>query len=131
MKFGQSAGDEALMAFADVVRSRVRWQDTISRFGGECLSVLLPATTPEEAEEICARVVASLAERREFAGVGCLSRTVSAGAAQIEVSVDDTIRRAEMALFFAKKCGRNRLEMENKLKQRWTWRLGRSRAALA
>jgi diguanylate cyclase (GGDEF)-like protein/PAS domain S-box-containing protein len=124
MKHGQTMGDEALVAFSEVVRSHLRAQDTISRIGGDSLGVLLPGASPEQAEAICARIVGVLSEKRPIAGVGNVSLTASAGVARIEGSVDDTLKRAEMALFFAKSNGRNRLEMDGKLQRRWAWRPG-------
>lgn len=124
MKYGQLAGDEALVAFSEVVRGHLRSQDIISRFGGESLGVLLPAASPDQAEAICARVVGVLSQSRQIAGGGSLSLTASAGVARIDGSADDTLKRAEMALFFAKTNGRNRLEMDGKLQRRWPWRPG-------
>lgn len=124
MKNGQSAGDEALVAFAGLVRSHLRSQDIISRFGGDSLGVLLPAANPEQTETICARIVDVLAAKRQIAGIGDISLNVSAGAARIDKSVDDTVKRAEMALFFAKSNGRNRLAMEGKLQRSWARRPG-------
>jgi diguanylate cyclase (GGDEF)-like protein/PAS domain S-box-containing protein len=124
MKYGQSAGDEALVAFSEVVRSHLRSQDIISRIGGDSLGVLLPAASPEQADAICARIVGLLSEKRQIAGGGTLALTASAGVARIERSVDDTLQRAEMALFFAKSGGPNRLETDGKLQRKWSWRPG-------
>ena len=118
MKHGQSAGDGALLAFADVLRGCLRAEDTISRVGGESLGVLLPSD-PDEAEAICKRVIQALSEERQIAGAGTLSITASAGVARITGSVDETLKRAEMALFFAKAAGRNRLEVYGKRPPRW------------
>lgn len=120
MKFGQSIGDEALLAFAEEVKSRLRAQDIISRVSGESLGVLLPSADAAEAETICERVVAALGEEREIEGAGLMRLTASAGVARIAGSVDDTIKRAEMALFFAKASGRNRLGVDGKLPAHWS-----------
>ena len=119
MKFGQAAGDEALVAFADVLRAQLRPQDTISRVGGERLGVLLPHTDADEAEAVCQRVVGELGQQRQVPGAGPVRLTASAGVAGIATSVDDTLKRAEMAVFFAKAAGRNRLEVDGKLPPRW------------
>lgn len=114
MNHGQAAGDEALVAFAEELRSRFRAQDIISRVGGDSLAVMLPMVSAEQAEAICRRAIAALGEKREIAGAGAIALTGSAGVARIAESVDSTLRRAETALFFAKAKGRNRLEMEGK-----------------
>jgi len=112
MKYGQSVGDEVLVVFSDFLRTLTRSSDIISRVSGESLGVLLPRASPDQAEEICRRIIATLSEIRRTAGPDALTITVSAGVARIGESLDSTIRRAELALFFAKTKGRNRLEME-------------------
>ena len=112
MKFGQTTGDEVLVVFADLLREMLRADDIISRIGSERFAVLLPRTTPQQAEAICSRVIATLAELRQKVGESRFAITASAGVACIGESLDSTIERAEMALFVAKAKGRNRLEME-------------------
>lgn len=114
MKHGQAAGDAALVAFADVLRGRCRSQDTISRIGGESLGVLLSGASVDQAEAVCRRIIAELGKVRDIAGAGAMAITGSAGVATIGISADDTLKRAEMALFFAKSKGRNRLEIDGR-----------------
>lgn len=112
MKHGQIVGDEVLRVFADLLREMLRSDDIISRIGSERFAVLLPRTTPEQAQAICARVVATLADLRRKVGDSRLAITTSGSVARIADSMDSTIERAELALFCAKAKGRNRLEME-------------------
>lgn len=112
MQYGHSVGDEVLVVFADLLRTFVRSDDIISRVGSESLAVLLPNATPDQAEVICQRIIAALAEIRQEVGAGSLAITASAGVSRIDNTLDDTIRRAELALFFAKTKGRNRLEID-------------------
>ncbi|WP_235829427.1 GGDEF domain-containing protein [Croceicoccus estronivorus] len=113
MQYGQTVGDKVLVVFSDLLRTMTREEDIISRIGGECLGVLLPGVTPEDAEAICQRIVSTLSELRKDAGGGNFPITASAGVSRINDSLDDTMRRAELALFLAKAKGRNRLEMES------------------
>lgn len=119
MQHGQSVGDEVLVAFSDLLRAMMRSDDIVSRIGSESLGVLLPRAAPDQAEAICARVITALSEIRQTAGSNGLSITASAGVARIEGSLDDTLKRAELALFFAKAKGRNRLEMDEGLRFPW------------
>jgi diguanylate cyclase (GGDEF)-like protein len=118
MKHGHSAGDEVLVAFADFLRTMLRPEDIISRVGGESLGVLLARTTLAQAEAVCRPIIGALSELTR-AGGG-IAVTASAGLAPIAGSVDNTIKRAEMALFFAKTNGRNRLEMDAGAECPWT-----------
>lgn len=112
LKYGQSVGDEVLVAFAGYLRTAMRGRDIISRIGGESLGVLLPEVSPAQAETLCRRIVANIAEIGDLGGEAGIAITASAGVARIAASVDDTIRRAEVALALAKAKGRNRLEMD-------------------
>lgn len=112
MKYGQHTGDDVLRVFADLLREMLRSDDLISRIGSERFAVLLPRTSPAQAQAICSRVVATLAELRQTVGESRMAITASGSVAQIAESLDSTIERAELALFSAKAKGRNRLEME-------------------
>lgn len=113
MRFGQSTGDRALIAFSDLLRTLMRREDIISRIGGRCLGVLLPCTPPEQAQGLCQRIIDTLSEIGSEARPGTISIGASAGIAPIDHSTDDTINRAELALFLAQAKGRNRLEVDN------------------
>lgn len=112
MKYGQSVGDEVLVVFADLLREMLRSEDIISRIGSERFAVLLPRTSPGQAQAICHRVVTTLADLRQKVGDSRFAITASASIAHIGDNLDSTMERAELALFCAKAKGRNRLEME-------------------
>jgi len=113
MEHGQAFGDEVLVVFAGLLRSLMRADDTLSRIGSESIAVLLPAATPDQAEVMCRRVIATLAEIRRAAGPGGVAITASVGVSRIQGTLDDTIKRAELALFMARAKGRDRLEMDD------------------
>ena len=97
----------------------MRASDIISRIGGGSIAVLLPRATPERAQIACARVLDDLSEIRQVSGSGNFALSASAGIAGIGGSPDNTIKRAELALFFAKSRGHNRLETEDSAKAPW------------
>ena len=110
MRHGQSAGDELLCAFADLLRTMTRSEDIISRIDGERFGVLMPWLLPVEAAALCQPVVDLLAQ---FGGPATNWRfpvTTSVGIAPIGQSTDSTVKRAEIALFLAKGKGRSRVE---------------------
>ena len=108
-----------LVVFADLLLTMMRSSDIISRIGGGSIAVLLPRATPEHAHAICARVLDDLGEIRQITGSGSFALGASAGIAGIGGSPDNTIKRAELALFFAKSRGSNRLETEHSAKAPW------------
>jgi diguanylate cyclase (GGDEF)-like protein/PAS domain S-box-containing protein len=109
LRHGQAAGDEVLVAFAEFLRAMMRSQDIVSRFGGQSLAVLFPGTAQNQADALCQTMIATLA-RLGFAPPGAIPITASVGVTAIGHSLDETIKRAELALFAARAKGRNRLE---------------------
>jgi diguanylate cyclase (GGDEF)-like protein/PAS domain S-box-containing protein len=121
MRFGHATGDRALVAFSDLLRTMMRRGDIISRVGGRCLGVLLPRTSPEQARDLCQRVVDTLCDIGREARQGAMPIGASTGIARIANSFDDTMNRAELALFLAQAKGRNRLELDDWTElERWT-----------
>jgi diguanylate cyclase (GGDEF)-like protein/PAS domain S-box-containing protein len=109
LRYGQSAGDQVMVVFADFLRAMMRSQDIISRFGDQSLAVLLPGTGECEAEEICQTVIATLARIGAAVPDG-IPISASAGVGPIGRTLDETIRKAELALVHARAKGRSRLE---------------------
>lgn len=115
---GHAAGDRVLQAFAQAVRRCVRDGDVISRWGGEEFVLMLCNTPPEAARALLERVreaVAALsvpADRGDGAGAsaGHLRITVSIGFAlhRPRHPIEETLERADRALYAAKQGGRNR-----------------------
>ena len=120
MSHGQAAGDAALVAFADVLRQNLRSQDIISRVGGESLAVLLPRSAPDDVEAVCRRTIDALAKVRLTADRGGFSITASAGISRIARSVDATLKRAEMTLFFAASTGKGGVELDGRQPPPWS-----------
>jgi diguanylate cyclase (GGDEF)-like protein len=106
--YGHSTGDEVIKTFVDTVRKRIRDTDLISRWGGEEFIVMAPETDLEGvqnfAESVRERVAAT-----EYPGVGHV--TCSLGVAQWKPGETFEVfcSRADVALYEAKKTGRNRV----------------------
>lgn len=116
--FGHNTGDEALRAFASVLRRSLRASDYVGRWGGEEFLVVLPSTTPAEMERLFKRLQAQLAETpiadplatASDAARPVLQITASAGGAQIcHDTLPQWVERADAALYRAKAAGKNRL----------------------
>jgi two-component system cell cycle response regulator len=111
--YGHDIGDSVLKEFATRLKRNVRGVDLACRFGGEEFVVLMPDTDVRQAESIAERVRQSVAERSFEAGAGrMIGVTVSAGVTLNE-SLTDTpetlLKRADVALYRAKREGRNRV----------------------
>ncbi len=112
--FGHAIGDRMLERVAQVARAQLRDADLIGRYGGEEFVVLLPVTNAQQAYLLAERIRAGAAEIRIETGDGSsATATLSIGIAEAlrapqDKSVEDAIRRADEAMYAAKKAGRNR-----------------------
>ncbi len=108
---GHTMGDNALNHLAAVARESMRPQDTLARFGGEEFVVLLPDTPLEKGIEAMTRLQRELTKRFFLAGTEKVLITFSAGVAQLTEgeSGPDAIRRADQAMYLAKRAGKNRV----------------------
>jgi len=109
---GHLGGDEILQQITQTCASQVREIDTLARIGGEEFALLLPQTTPTEAEHLVERLRASVAATRAKVRDGSLEVTVSIGltsSSRDRLDVNGIMRRADEALYAAKRQGKNRL----------------------
>jgi diguanylate cyclase (GGDEF)-like protein len=113
--YGHQRGDAVLVEIAARVRGQVRDVDTVARYGGEEVVVILPETDEAGAVQAAERICDAV-RRRPFgeSGEGAIDVTVSIGAAVFPLhgaSATTLLRRADEALYEAKAAGRD------------TWRL--------
>jgi diguanylate cyclase (GGDEF)-like protein len=111
---GHTAGDLALQQVARILIEGVRGSDMVFRYGGEEFFALLPETELDGATSL-ADMIRENASRFSF-GVGenNFGLTLSIGAAALcdDESGNDMVARADLALYQAKKRGRNRVEFD-------------------
>ncbi len=111
---GHQAGDAALGSIAACIASSARRAtDLCARYGGEEFAVLLPGETVEGAMRIAEEIRASvLSLRAQQQGRPDVSPTVSVGVASMTpqpgLAPQDLIRSADLALYEAKRLGRDR-----------------------
>jgi diguanylate cyclase (GGDEF)-like protein len=103
---GHQTGDEVLTAAVRAMRRRLRAEDQLGRLGGEEFLVLLPDT-----DAPAAGVVADSLRTEISAAPAPVAVTASAGVATWEGEPPETLlRRADEALYAAKRGGRDRIE---------------------
>jgi diguanylate cyclase (GGDEF)-like protein len=115
---GHLMGDRVLRAIANVVKSQMRGVDTAARYGGEEIAVILPRTEMVTAYNVGERIRAAIADQRittDTEPSRSLKVTASFGIAAYPeskaVDGEDLVRRADRALYRAKKTGKNRVEL--------------------
>ncbi|MFA5938884.1 MAG: diguanylate cyclase [Sinimarinibacterium sp.] len=111
-RFGHEAGDSALVHLVGIVRPLLRTADVFARYGGEEFIILMPDTDLFRAMQAAERIRQAVAEREVDPSSSRFRITISAGVAELQATDDNlerTIRRADEALYAAKKAGRNRV----------------------
>ncbi len=120
-RYGHLSGDRVLMAFSERIRGTLRGMDLVDtvdrkrffgRYGGEEFIVVLP-DTPLAGALRCADRIRKVTEEDSFDDV--FKVTISAGVSEYHngESIEETLRRADAALYEAKNRGRNRVMAED------------------
>ena len=111
--FGHSAGDDVLKSVAASIKNQLRNVDMVFRFGGEEFLILLSNTSREAAAMVGERLRFAAQAQSYKADGNQIELTVSLGCSTLlpGESADSLLRRADSALYVAKREGRNRLAM--------------------
>jgi diguanylate cyclase (GGDEF)-like protein len=116
-RYGHPAGDQLLIYVARKLKDTVRDTDLVARYGGEEFVIIFPETGSGPAFKVCERVRMAVENAhitlKKYGRVGI---TISIGLAtypQSAQSAQELIQKADLALYRAKKLGRNRVETIN------------------
>ncbi len=111
--YGHDAGDNVLREFAARLRRNTRGIDLACRYGGEEFVIIMPDTELERAQHVAERLRACVeAEPFKVNATTTIAVTTSVGLATLEQpdETSETIfKRADTALYAAKRDGRNRV----------------------
>lgn len=111
--YGHAIGDLVLKEAANVLRSSTRSSDLVARYGGEEMIVLLRNTPLENAMLVGEKLRKSLEDHTVRDPKNIYKVTMSVGVSEFgpdDDNIDTVIKRADEALYKAKKNGRNRVE---------------------
>lgn len=116
-QYGHVFGDECLKAIAHTISIQAkRPNDCVARYGGEEFVVLLPNTNDSGAQIIAQRMINAVEQIQLQAGEKNISLTISIGGASVRPTTKEDksalIKRADSALYEAKRSGRNRYRAE-------------------
>ena len=110
-QFGHEIGDKALRTFSDLLRRECRSSDIIGRLGGEEFAIALPETPVDRAQTLATRLTEGCRSLVVRTPAGDVSWSCSIGVTGLrpnDETVDAVLRRADAALYEAKRAGRNR-----------------------
>ena len=105
---GHAVGDEALRQVATCMRETLRSQDVAGRLGGDEFGALLPGTSVSDAMTVASRIVARLEHRQVAPRLAPLSLSFGIVELRANETIADGLRRADQALYEAKRQGRSR-----------------------
>jgi two-component system cell cycle response regulator len=114
-RFGHDAGDQVLKEVARRITGSLREVDLAARYGGEEFVVLLPHTSKGDARIVAERLLKNVRKQDFTFGGEVVTVTASIGCAgnsDVESSnPEDLVKAADIALYGAKKSGRNCIVM--------------------
>jgi diguanylate cyclase (GGDEF)-like protein/PAS domain S-box-containing protein len=110
---GHNIGDGLIADVAHLLRARLRETDVFARLGGDEFAVLLPRVDAEESEAVARDLMAAVRDKPLLAASRPTPLTVSIGIApfqaRAEMTADDLLIDADLAMYEAKAAGRNRV----------------------
>ena len=114
-RFGHESGDRVLIAVANVIKNGLRPGDIIGRYGGEEFVAIVAGAGPESARLVAERLRQAV-EELQPPSPGPTRVTISIGTTvfdprQLEETPQELVHRADLALYAAKRGGRNRVVM--------------------
>ncbi|MBV9610335.1 MAG: diguanylate cyclase [Acidobacteria bacterium] len=111
--FGHLTGDVVLREVARRIANGIRSYDSVGRYGGEEFLVVLPGCGADEIRLSAERVRLSVSNRPIVTGGTVIPATVSVGGACAgpNSSARELVRNADLAMYAAKRAGRDRSEV--------------------
>ncbi|MEH6355644.1 MAG: GGDEF domain-containing protein [Marinobacter sp.] len=108
-RYGHVEGDRVLRKFGRLLKECGRSSDLISRYGGEEFLILLPDTNLEQTMIFSKRLHGSV--NKILINEEALTVSIGVSFFDGEMSFDEVVDKADMALYEAKSLGRNRTEV--------------------
>jgi len=115
-KYGHLVGDAILLAVSRTIKENIRQIDLVGKYGGEEFTVILPETDIDGAQYVAERIRMTLENTPVKAYDEILKVTISIGISifpKDAENLNSLIDKADLALYLAKKSGRNRVCVYN------------------
>jgi len=116
--YGHQVGDQVLRLVAKTLTECLKGRDTPARYGGEEFVIILPQTRLENAVTVAEQIRRTMARHKVVrkdtgADYGIIAISVGASVYRSGEPLQDLIKRADTALYHAKRTGRNRVVAED------------------
>jgi len=112
--YGHDAGDEVLIAVAKIIKSNIRNEDILIRFGGEEFILLVDKKDREDSITVAERIRKAVMDLEIYSNANRIKMTLSIGvnpAPYNAKDIEEAIKIADEQLYIAKASGRNRVEI--------------------
>ncbi len=107
--YGHQTGDEVLVGIAQTLKEGIREVDVVGRWGGEEFLIICRETVLQGAL-VMAEKLRHAIEMRTFDNVGTMTTSFGVSEFRMGEVLTETLARADLALYRAKRHGRNRVE---------------------
>ena len=111
-QYGHLAGDEVLRGFGRLLCTQIRATDVPGRWGGEEFIIVLPSSTFFDAVTLAEHLREHLSKLR-FTFGAAITTSIGVAACRPADSVEEWIKRADLALYRAKINGRDQVKVED------------------
>lgn len=112
-QYGHQAGDSMLKKVVSIIKENIRSSDLLIRYGGEEFLILLPQVEPGMSESVAQKIRVGVEQHEFDIGDGKkIKKTISLGVSEFPYDADSmykAIKFSDVALYEAKKTGRNRV----------------------
>lgn len=116
-KYGHQIGDEVLILVARILKNTFRGYDRIYRFGGEEFVILLRCPDHETAVQALERFRVAM-QNYPFPQVGHITASIGLSEIRSSDTPEGACERADLAVYHAKRTGRNRVCSHSELEQK-------------
>lgn len=105
--FGHIVGDNVLKQTAFILKNSVRATDRVYRWGGEEFIVITPETNNSQATLVAEKICQNFREAH-FDDIGSITVSIGLASYDPDETIEDWIKRADLALYQAKQTGRDK-----------------------
>ena len=118
--FGHDVGDDVLVAIVKEIKSNIRHEDILIRFGGEEFILLIDKKESKESRKVAERIRKAVMNLEIESHNNKIKMTLSIGVNPFPYSaknIEEAIKIADEQLYIAKSSGRNRVEIFDEVKK--------------
>lgn len=115
-KYGHETGDKVLIKLSEFLLEQLRDLDIVGRVGGEEFLILMPESTLDQINPVAERLLAGIRNLEINVDGQDISFTASGGLSELkesDQSFDESLKRADMALYWSKIHGRNKVSISS------------------